>query len=463
MPIDDFLARALGSVHATVALDLRDDRQSSRQREFATCAARVLARLRVDVAEGPMLAEFRAHATEVGRSLDTRIADPKFLQELTHPGSASAAWFGKAVGATRRFLDARESAVAPPRARAAAATRGPDDLRMRLSHYLAERFPALPPDPVRSLRVVPGGRGKETSLFEVAPNAVMPTHLVLRRDLSLSVTGSSAYAEYPLLKAVEALGLPVPSPVAAEQDPCHLGGSFLIVTEVIDAGLGGELFAELNDLATLHESFATDLIGALAKLHGLHEHPSGTALAGHATGSTDPLEMVRGFQHLFRGITCKPPLHVATELGFAWLLANPPRGGRPRRLVHGDVGLHNVLVRDGKLAAILDWELAHLGDPAEDIAYAWSPLLRHLVPWQRLRQVYLQHGGDAESLDAHAIAWYGVWAHTRNSVYTAMHYDWAARGERQDVECFNAGIDFFARTQLYIARELDEAMAYVKE
>ena len=230
------------------------------------------------------------------------------------------------------------------------------------------------------------------------------------------------------------------------------------MTEVVGARSGGELFAELNDLGQLAPSFAPDLVRAIARLHTLRTHPSGSDLGGHASGGTDPLHQVRGFREMFRGIANKPPLHVATELGFAWLIANPPPKDRPRRLVHGDLGLHNVLVRDGELAAILDWELAHLGDPAEDIAYAWSPLLRHLTTWEQFVAQYLDNGGDPAACERHAVAWYSVWAHTRNSVYTAMHYDWAAAGQRRDIECFNAGIDFFARTQHYIARELDEAL-----
>jgi len=468
MSTSDFLARALASLHETVAVDLRDDLRSSRQREFAACAGRVLARLQVDQTAAPTLAaarlerwrqltgtapgaasapleELHTHAAAVGRALQAAEAP-------------DAIWFKEAVAATRDYLDAYERALPTPGTAAATVAGATDTQRERLSRYLAQRYPGLPVDPVKSLRIVPGGRGKETSLLELVPNDFLPSRLVLRRDLTLSVTGTSAYAEFPLLQAVEALGLPVPSPVLAEHDPAHLGGTFIIMTEICNARAGGELFAELNDLQELASTFAPDVVRALAKLHTLRTHPSGTALRGHSSASTDPLEMVRGFQQMFRGIARKPPLHVATELGFAWLIANPLPPTRPQRLVHGDIGLHNVLVRDGALAAILDWELAHLGDPAEDIAYAWSPLLRHLLTWDEFVAHYRRHGGEPEACDRHAVAWYSVWAHTRNSVYTALHYEWAANGQRKDIECFNAGTDFFDRTQYYIAHELDQAL-----
>lgn len=476
----DFEGLTLASLQDTISNELREDLRSDRKREFAACAARVLARLRTDADAAPALAaerleqwrrlstepvdpnlavdELHAHARQIGNALTQRSADPAFIEDLRTPDSTSAAWFREAVSATRDYLEAYEQAVPKPSAKIETAAVDPDAMRQRLSRYLRSRFPGLPEDPVLSFRVVPGGRGKQTALFTLAPNDLLPTRLVLRLDLALSVTGTSVYAEYPLLKAVEALGLPVPSPIAAEQDPAHLGGSFIIVSEVVDAKVGGEFFAELNELSKLDASFAPDIAQALARLHRLREHPSGTGLGGHASGGSDPLDMVRGFQQMFRGIARKPPLHLASELGFAWLLANPLPATRPRRLVHGDVGLHNVMLRGGKLAAILDWELTHLGDPAEDIAYAWSPLLRHLMSWDDFKKIYTDNGGDAEACDAHAVAWYSVWAHTRNSVYVTMHYDWAASGQRKDIECFSAGVDFFARTQAYIARELDEAL-----
>ena len=51
-----------------------------------------------------------------------------------------------------------------------------------------------------------------------------------------------------------------------------------------------------------------------------------------------------------------------------WLRCNAPESRRTT-LVHGDPGPGNYLHRDGRLAAVVDWEFAHIGDPAEDWAY----------------------------------------------------------------------------------------------
>jgi aminoglycoside phosphotransferase (APT) family kinase protein len=53
-----------------------------------------------------------------------------------------------------------------------------------------------------------------------------------------------------------------------------------------------------------------------------------------------------------------------------YFLENVPEQG-PARIVHGDYGLHNTLIGpDGRIAAVVDWEISTLGDPLADLAYA---------------------------------------------------------------------------------------------
>ncbi|HEU5110693.1 MAG TPA: phosphotransferase, partial [Micromonosporaceae bacterium] len=56
------------------------------------------------------------------------------------------------------------------------------------------------------------------------------------------------------------------------------------------------------------------------------------------------------------------------EVGFRWLRERMPPPA-PLRLVHGDFRTGNFLVGEDGLVAVLDWELAHLGDPTEDIGW----------------------------------------------------------------------------------------------
>ena len=59
----------------------------------------------------------------------------------------------------------------------------------------------------------------------------------------------------------------------------------------------------------------------------------------------------------------------AVEAGLRWLRLQPARRRPSRALVHGDFRLGNLIVDEHGLAAVIDWELCHAGDPAEDLAW----------------------------------------------------------------------------------------------
>lgn len=63
----------------------------------------------------------------------------------------------------------------------------------------------------------------------------------------------------------------------------------------------------------------------------------------------------------------------------AWLQTNLAVSGR-LSLVHADYRLGNFMVRDGRIMAVFDWELAHIGDPVFDVAWAAMPLYRGRDP-----------------------------------------------------------------------------------
>ena len=90
-------------------------------------------------------------------------------------------------------------------------------------------------------------------------------------------------------------------------------------------------------------------------------------------------------------------------LACRWLEANLPAPVAPR-LVHGDFRLGNLLIEGSHLTGVLDWELAHLGDPHEDLAYGCMTVWRFSRPDRPayglgsvadLASAYEVAGGDA--------------------------------------------------------------------
>jgi aminoglycoside phosphotransferase (APT) family kinase protein len=83
------------------------------------------------------------------------------------------------------------------------------------------------------------------------------------------------------------------------------------------------------------------------------------------------------------------------EAVLAWLEANEPRFQQRLVLIHGDMGFQNLLVSNGEITGVLDWEMCHLGPPAEDLLYI-RPFLAAGLPWAEFLEAYRSHGGQYE-------------------------------------------------------------------
>ncbi len=82
-----------------------------------------------------------------------------------------------------------------------------------------------------------------------------------------------------------------------------------------------------------------------------------------------PVESAEDQIALFRDVVDDMGIaHSGIEYGISWLKDHLPPAG-PVRLVHGDFRMSNFLVTEEGLNAVIDWELAHLGDPVEDLAW----------------------------------------------------------------------------------------------
>jgi aminoglycoside phosphotransferase (APT) family kinase protein len=253
-------------------------------------------------------------------------------------------------------------------------------------------------------------------------------------------------------------GVPVPRPVLCEQDASILGGSFLIVTAIEDAVQGGDAFPELSgNYSSLGPEFGRELAQALARVHRVPGIPS------KAAGESTPDEMfdldrsVRAYHAMWQSLE-HPPLSIAADLGFAWLLSHPLGADRPRSIVHGDVNIRNILVRDGHLAGLLDWELAHEGDPSEDIGYCRLMLLDNIIPWDEFVDAYIGAGGDPRACEPHAVSAFGLWGVVRNSVISTGCRNKVLKENYHDPAIAVAAWDYFLRIQRNAAYELKSAI-----
>lgn len=119
----------------------------------------------------------------------------------------------------------------------------------------------------------------------------------------------------------------------------------------------------------------------MADLARLHLHPvAGIVLDGGVSGGRIA-DHVRREVAIWRAMYEEAAERDALiELAFAWLDANMPDPDGPVVLAHGDAGPGNFLFEHGRLTALIDWELAHLGDPMGDLAWFSMRCVMEPVP-----------------------------------------------------------------------------------
>jgi aminoglycoside phosphotransferase (APT) family kinase protein len=97
---------------------------------------------------------------------------------------------------------------------------------------------------------------------------------------------------------------------------------------------------------------------------------------------------------------------------FDWLADRLVTVDRPV-VVHGDFRPGNVLYSGDRITGLLDWEMAHLGHPAEDLAWAyramWSP--ERFVPLEEFVAAYADAGGTA--IDAQTLRWHRIFSEVK--------------------------------------------------
>lgn len=291
-----------------------------------------------------------------------------------------------------------------------------DVSRENLTHYLRDRF-GEPDLEVESLQPLAGGFGKQTILFDVAGKALRGA-FVMRRDIGDTVSVPNdchlTRQEYVVIKAVSARGFPAPDALWLDTEHRLLPGGDFIIMRRSPGKLAGNFFGAQT-------AIPDDLADALADIMGrLHTLPPLTEL-GELTDSIRPElwnmpmrdcieRYVRNWYELFLREENTPSPGLMGLYG--WLLDNvPDRAGRPV-LLHGDIGFHNFLFQDGRLSAVLDWEFAHIGDPAEELGYV-KVTVGSALDWNRLMARYQAAGGSA--IDPVTLRFFQVWAYVRNA------------------------------------------------
>jgi aminoglycoside phosphotransferase (APT) family kinase protein len=227
---------------------------------------------------------------------------------------------------------------------------------------------------VEGLRRLTGGASRETwSLDAVIDRggAEERVPLIMQRDSPGPPKQVPRSLEYRVFEAAGAAGVPAPEPFLMG-DGSLGGGEFFLVRRVDGENIPRRLLRE-DAYAGARAALPAQLGAALAKVHAVPaDTPGFEPLVRPPEGAMTAAWTLERHEQTYRGIALEA--HPAFELAFRWLKqhlgdAAPPAGYDDRVLVHGDFRMGNVMFDERGLQIVLDWEITHIGDPAEDLSW----------------------------------------------------------------------------------------------
>ena len=217
---------------------------------------------------------------------------------------------------------------------------------------------ALGADPGElELEHVPGGASRQTWLA-----AAGNRRWVLRRDPPGGESFSPLATEVEVIAAAERAAVPVAPVVGFEPAGGPFGSAGFLMEHLDGTSLAPRVLRR-EELAAAREHLPAQLAEALARIHSLE--PAGL----HSLAPADADPVLAACEFWERALDDVGEPLPAVEAGLRWLRINAPPPPERQTLVHGDFRLGNFIVDEAGLAAVIDWELCHAGDPAEDIAW----------------------------------------------------------------------------------------------
>lgn len=231
---------------------------------------------------------------------------------------------------------------------------------------------------IEGLSRIPGGASRETYRFDAHAGGAVH-RLILRRDPGGSLIDTESETEFRAYQSAAGV-VPVPRAVALERDGAELERPFFIMERVE----GGEVASPFTRApfgehgTALGEAFFAAL-GRLAAFDA-----AGTPLVAHL-GVPAPDAAWRIALDYWEGVLDDDEAQPmpAVRAAIRRLREEPPPPAQKIAIVHGDYRSGNVM-HDGRggMLAMFDWEMAHLGDPLEDLGWALDPIWDHFEPGQ---------------------------------------------------------------------------------
>lgn len=332
---------------------------------------------------------------------------------------------------------------------------------MTLSDQLAAYLTRTSGNPtlVEGLSRISGGASRETYRFEAVTEGAR-TPLILRRDPPGSLIETDRRMEFLAIRSFAGKGVAAPEALALEIDGAELERPFFVMSQVL-GGVAGS-------------PFDADPFGAHAEAMGGQFFATMGKIAGEAIEGLPILEVAerpapetcwRRELDYWAGVIDADEQHPQpiVRAAIRRLRRDPPPPPAKLAVVHGDYRMGNFLHDGaGKLIAVLDWEMAHIGDPLEDLGWATNPLwsreddsrVSAMLPLDEALRVWREASGL--SIDPAALTWWSLFASVKGqAIWTSAAREWRDGGMVEPILAFSGWFTARRHDEI-IARQLLE-------
>jgi aminoglycoside phosphotransferase (APT) family kinase protein len=204
-----------------------------------------------------------------------------------------------------------------------------------------------------------GGATQEIWRFDLDTPAGTARYILRRAPGGTRITeGVGLEVEAELMAAAARQNVPVAAVAHVLRPEDGLGRGF-VMAFVEGETLGGRI-VKADGLTAARQTLAAECGAILGRIHAI-------PTSGFPSLEREaPSDMVERWRVAYRATPVRRPVF---DLAFRWLADHAPSPVASPKLVHGDFRNGNLMVGSDGIRAVLDWELAHIGDPMEDLAW----------------------------------------------------------------------------------------------
>lgn len=303
---------------------------------------------------------------------------------------------------------------------------------------------------IAQLTKIPGGMSKHTYAVALEREGGAAQELIVRKSDANALFDWGAFNianEFHLLRALAAADFPVPEPLLLGQRVAGVDADFFVMQR-----MRGSVPGSFFGAKAIPESLLLNLADTFARLHTIKLEQfsdyirayDAPALFEATTQQAYRLQLER-WQRYTEETALLPSCGKVYVLD--WLLHNIPANTRPPVLVHGDLNVHNFLAEGDCITAVLDWECALFGDPAQDLAYVKGNIEKH-IDWRKFMERYYAAGGPA--IDESTFGYYNAFANTRLFIAALRALEFFRTGRRRYPRIMTLDAEFLPQFMLSV-------------